>query len=81
VFQDKLKKLSEDYNSKRAEMEGWTIGRTVINVTQTGRVVAVILIATSIVCCGMAIPFVVGEKINGVDPFQPSRRVQELVRE
>ena len=69
-FRNRLNTLSRQYEYDKAEMERWTIGRNTIKVKCGGYVTAVMCFAVLIVCGGMAIPFAVGERINGVVPFQ-----------
>lgn len=69
-FRKRLRELSDSYEKARPEIGKWTFGRTKIVVKRTTYVTSVMMLALSIVLGGMAIPFAVGARINGVDPFQ-----------
>lgn len=51
-------------------MDNWTIAEDSITIQCRGYVRTVITVALLVVCGGMAIPFSVGSRIRGVDPFQ-----------
>jgi hypothetical protein len=62
--------MLEQYAEHKREMDTWIVFEDSITVRCRCYVVTVICVAVLIVCGGMAIPFIVGNKIRGVDPFQ-----------
>jgi hypothetical protein len=66
----KSRTMLEQYAKHKREMDTWVISEDSIMVRCRRYVVTVICIAVLIVCGGMAVPFIVGDQIRGVDPFQ-----------
>ncbi|KAI9780750.1 MAG: hypothetical protein M1839_006537 [Geoglossum umbratile] len=66
----KSRAMLEQYAKHKREMDTWVVFEDSITVRCRRYVVTVICIAALIVCGGMAIPFIVRNKIRGVDPFQ-----------
>jgi hypothetical protein len=62
--------MLEQYAKHKHEMDSWVISEASIMLRCRFYVATVMSIALLIVCGGMIIPFVVGSKIRGVDPFQ-----------
>lgn len=58
------------YHQEKALMDSWLIAANSITIKCPGFVRAIIALALLIVCGGMAVPFSVGGRIRGVDPFQ-----------
>lgn len=62
--------ILQDYNLKRGEMKDWVIAEDSITISVRPYVSISVLIAFIVLCGGIAIPFVVRDRITGVDPFQ-----------
>ena len=58
------------YERDKSRMDSWAVSEDAITIRCRPYVVTVILLATLLVFGGMAIPFAVGKRIQGVDPFQ-----------
>ena len=51
-------------------MNGWDISEDSITIKCRRYVVSIIIVAVVLILIGMSVPFIVGERIKGVDPFQ-----------
>jgi hypothetical protein len=63
-------KVREGYQKAKYRMDCWVVAAESITIECRCYVRVVIAFALCIVCGGMAIPFAVGTRIRGVDPFQ-----------
>lgn len=62
--------VTHRYQHDKTRMDKWVVAEESITVICTGYVSCIIGLALFIVCGGMAVPFAVGTRIRGVDPFQ-----------
>jgi hypothetical protein len=63
-------KVLELYAKVKSKMEKWVISEESVTIDCRRYVQIIIGIAILIVCGSMAVPFIVGTRIRGVDPFQ-----------
>ncbi len=63
-------KILESYEKVKRQMDKWVVSEHSITINCRGYVSVVIGVCLLIVCGGMAVPFAVGTRIRGVDPFQ-----------
>ena len=66
----KTQDVLSEYAKHKQRMDTWVISEDSITIRCRGYVAWVIITALVIVCGCMAVPFAVGTKIRGVDPFQ-----------
>jgi hypothetical protein len=59
-----------EYKSRTAEIKSWTVTEDAVLVRTSKYSSLVLIIATAIIGGSLSVPFVVGERIPGVDPFQ-----------
>src|ERR1700760_3776836 len=62
--------LFNEYKRGKSEQDSWTISEDTIRVKTTKYSTVVLTIAIVIILGSLCVPFLVGEKIKGVDPFQ-----------
>ena len=74
VNEDSTKKIEEKitvaYERDRGKMHTWAVSEEAVTIKCRRYVTAVILSACLVVLGCMSVPFAVGERIRGVDPFQ-----------
>ena len=63
-------KILDLYAKMKSKMDQWVIAEESVTINCRRYVNAVIGIAIILVCGSMSIPFIVGTRIRGVDPFQ-----------
>ncbi|KAL6718971.1 hypothetical protein ACLMJK_003206 [Lecanora helva] len=68
--EDNREKMIAAYENDKAKMNGWDISEDSITIHCRRYVIAVIILAVVLLLIGMSVPFIVGERIKGVDPFQ-----------
>lgn len=61
--------LAQDGKTKRI-MESWVVSEETIIITCSRYVVLIVTISIMVAVGGMCVPFIVKQKISGVDPFQ-----------
>jgi hypothetical protein len=66
----KALELLNDYKRGKSEQESWAICENSVRVKTTKYSTIVLTVAIVIILGSLCVPFLVGEKINGVDPFQ-----------
>lgn len=60
----------KDYSSASKQMKAWKIAPTYIKVSCRAYVITMMAVAVVLVLGGLAVPFTVQARIDGVDPFQ-----------
>lgn len=70
--EEKGKIVRHLYAKSRDEMDAWVISEDSVTIRCQLFVAIILTIAGIVVCGGMTVPFVVGTRIRGVDPFQIS---------
>lgn len=60
----------EEYKTRKGEIEDWTITEDSVRVRTTKYSSSVIAVAIAVIGGSFSVPFLVGESISGVDPFQ-----------
>ncbi len=63
-------KITAAYERDKQKMYYWAVSEDAVTIKCRRYVIAVILLAMIIIFGGMSVPFAVGTRIRGVDPFQ-----------
>ena len=70
LAESRTAKVLARYREDKRRMENWVIAEDTVTIECRIYVRVIMTIAVIIVCGGMVVPFVVGTRIRGVDPFQ-----------
>ena len=65
-----FEKVINAYEHDKSKMNGWDISEDSITIKTRRFVNTIITMAVVLILVGMTVPFIVGERIKGVDPFQ-----------
>jgi hypothetical protein len=66
----RAERMQKEYDMGRKQMEKWIISEDSVTIRCRLYVAIVLVSVAFLVCGGMAVPFAVGTRIRGVDPFQ-----------
>ena len=63
-------KISKEYKNQKPEISDWTVAEDSVRVHTFKYSSIILTIAIAVIGGSLSIPFLVGERITGVDPFQ-----------
>jgi len=70
ILENKASKLFKEYKARTSELNSWAISEETVRVHTQKYSFLILLVAITIILGTLSVPFLVGQRIKGVDPFQ-----------